>query len=204
MFAMAHNYSDKLYASILEMWEEKGNQMDANGTSFVMRAIYLSLCDSDKVSIYAKLGAVLSLNTINGAALLETIPLGHIRPEKLSFEHKVKLTKLLTEKKVNEACLPIKVELLGLCGENMEMSKRIKYLQNLFTQPIDEILKVVSSGQVNKDKMLLAAVLMGLNNKMEVTFVEDPDEHALSHLAGLFSDLDYNFGKRIGQLINEK
>lgn len=55
------------------------------------------------------------------------------------------------------------------------MSKRIKYLQNLFTQPIDDILKVVSKNQINKDKTLLAAILMGLNNKMEVTFVEDPD-----------------------------
>ena len=57
----------------------------------------------------------------------------------------------------------------------MDMSKKIKYLQNLFTQPIDEIIKVVSSDTVNKDKLVLTAVLMGLNNKMEVTFIEDPD-----------------------------
>ena len=67
----------------------------------MVRALYLSLCNSDKVSIYAKLGAVLSLNTINGPPLLETVPLGHLRPEKLSFDHKAKLTKLLTESKVN-------------------------------------------------------------------------------------------------------
>ena len=71
------------------------------------------------------------------------------------------------------------------------MSKRIKYLQTLFNQPVDEILKMVSNEQVNKDKLLLTAVLMGLNNKMEVTFVEEPDEQALSHLASLFSNLDY-------------
>jgi len=175
LFAVAHNYNEKLIASILEMWEERGVNLNASRTSFVIRIFYLSLCNSDKVSIYSKLGCILNLNTINGTPLLDSIPLGQARSDKLSFENKNKLTKLLTENKVNESCLPIKVELLGLCGENMEMSKRIKYLQNLFTQPIDDILKAVSSDQVNKDKLLLAAVLMGLNNRMEVTFVEDPN-----------------------------
>ena len=52
------------------------------------------------------------------------------------------------------------------------MTKRIKYLQNLFQNPIEEILKDVTKEAVNKDTMLMAALLMGLNNRMEVTFIE--------------------------------
>ena len=65
-----------------------------------MKALYLTLCNSDKSRIYSKIGAVLNINTINGPPLLETIPQGHARPEKLSPEHKNKLMKLLNESKV--------------------------------------------------------------------------------------------------------
>ena len=83
----------------------------------------------------------------------------------------------------------------------MEMTKRIKYLINLFQSPIEEILKDVTKEVVNRDNMLMTALLMGLNNRLEVTFIEEPDEKALNHLAKLYLDLDYNFGKRLGELI---
>ena len=54
----------------------------------------------------------------------------------------------------------------------MEMTKRIKYLQSLFQNPVEEILKDVTKESVNKDTLLFTALLMGLNNRMEVTFIE--------------------------------
>jgi hypothetical protein len=202
--ALAQNHTAKVYAKILESWEEKYRTIDSKQNSFALRALYLSLCGCDKNMILAKIGAVLSLSNLNGPPILETIPLATIRPDKLAFDHKARLTKLLSDVKVSENCLPIKIEMLGICGENMEMTKRIKYLQNLFLQPVEEIIKAVDTEPIKSDPILMAAFLMGLNNRLEVSFIEDPSEHALTELGIVFGDLDVRFGRKLGQLIDEK
>jgi hypothetical protein len=39
--------------------------------------------------------------------------------------------------KLAEECLPIKIELMGVCGQNLAMTKRIKDLNILFQFPIE-------------------------------------------------------------------
>ena len=67
---------------------------------------------------------------------------------------------------MNECCLPLKVELLGLCGENLSMTKRIKYLQTLFQKPLEEIVRLIMKDEIKNDPILFAGVLMGLNNRI--------------------------------------
>lgn len=50
----------------------------------------------------------------------------------------------------------------------------------------------------------MAAVLMGLNNRMEVTFIEEPDENALLFLASYYTEWDFRFGRKLGEIIDEK
>lgn len=60
----------------------------------------------------------------------------------------------------------------------------------------------MASDQVNKDPVLLAAVLMGINNRIEVTFIDEPDEKALHFLATYYKELDSTFGFKLGELLN--
>jgi hypothetical protein len=78
------------------------------------------------------------------------------------------------------------------------MTKKIKYLQELFSLSAEEILKSLSKEPVSKDPVLLAAVLMGLNNRMEITFIEEPDEKALDFLARYYTEWDFKFGHKLG------
>ena len=82
----------------------------------MVRALYISLSQIDKNAVLSKICSSLNLSTINGSPVIESIPLASLRPAKINVEHKNKLTKLLNESKVNENCVPIKIELLGLCG----------------------------------------------------------------------------------------
>ena len=63
-------------------------------------------------------------------------------------------------------------------------------------------MKSVASEQVNKDPELLAAVLMGINNRIEVTFIDEPDEKALHFLGAYYKDLDSSFGLKLGEILN--
>ena len=52
-----------------------------------------------------------------------------------------------------------------------------------------------------KDNLLFVAALMGLNNRLEVNFIEEPDTKCLDTLANLYLDIDFQFGRDIGQLV---
>lgn len=136
-FVVIQHSFEKVISKIVELWESRESELDMLRGTLMVRVIYLAFCEYEKSSMMAKIGGGINLNNINGSALSGTIPLGAIKPDRLFEEFKLALTRILSEIKISEECLPLKIELLGLCGENVEMTRRIKALQKLFQLPVE-------------------------------------------------------------------
>lgn len=98
-FALVHHHSGKLPSKLMTLWEESNRELSPERNSLIVRALYCSLCETDKSTMFAKIASSLNTTTINGPALPSTIPLGSLKPEKLNLEDKNLLAQILSEGK---------------------------------------------------------------------------------------------------------
>lgn len=132
--------SNNFHEKIIKGWEnyhKSGTVISLIRSCHFVKIIYMCLSDCDKNLCYSRIYGTLDLNTINKAGQLGTYTLGHLNSSKLTPGFQTILSGILMNTpKLGEDCLPLQTELLGICGENFPMTRKIKDLNALFQLPI--------------------------------------------------------------------
>lgn len=133
----------------------------------IVRGIHYALTATKKVALFSSICKANVLDLLNQPVTLDFLPDEEAKADKLTTESKRKLTTLLEGyKDEDEQSLRLKVELMSLCGSQMPLTSKVRSLNALFSQPLEDILKQAENAETWKDPQFAAAYLMGLNNKL--------------------------------------
>jgi hypothetical protein len=206
IFALAlAQYNDKkLSSELIDLYAKSENELSPLQRTLIVKAIHYLISNQDRKLLYSSIANQTSVAHIGGPPSLEFMPLGELKAERLGYEEKKKLLRLLEGlQDSSDHIMKIKAELLGLCNYANSPAKRIKELNAIIQRPYEEMFKCITEDNIKRDPELTATLLMALNNKLFLTFVAEPRLDIVEEIISVYLDMHHSFGKSIGRLENE-